>query len=224
MTPCLIQLTNPNGTNQYGCCTTFSGLAGIKHAIKIRRSILDGTPLGLKWGNRDEAGCRLFLEDVLLHEALHQYAYEVSGETDESYRGHGPGFSRQANRISAILGLPQVGKTSKKRDHEDKGLPAPQYWPHNVRPDEYYRGAYVASREDEDEPVKVPTPTPEPEADPVGDFSPEETLAAAFADHAAEVYLADARALADLLRDGTDDAQLTAGLLADFYHRVASYL
>jgi len=57
LTPPLIQLTDPGQTHCYGCCAPFSGLAGIHSAIKIRPSILEGTPLGLKGGNRNPEGC-----------------------------------------------------------------------------------------------------------------------------------------------------------------------
>ena len=51
MTYSLIQLTDPGNMQRYGCCSTYSGLAGIRSSIKIRPSILEGTPLGLKHGN-----------------------------------------------------------------------------------------------------------------------------------------------------------------------------
>jgi hypothetical protein len=157
MVPSLIQLTDPGQTQCYGCCTTFSGLAGIHSAIKIRRSILDGTLRDLKHGNRNPQGLRRFLEDVLLHEMVHQWHHEVTGETDPpDYRGHGPAFSQKVNEIGARLGLPRVGRTRKKRDTEDKGLELPQHWPHTVRPDGYYLGAHVPSRVDKPPGMFVP--------------------------------------------------------------------
>src|SRR5215208_261916 len=111
MVPSLIQLTDPGQTHCYGCCTNFSGLAGIRSAIKIRSSILDGTLRDLKHGSRNPEGLRRFLEDVLLHEMIHQWHFEVTGEGDESYSGHGPAFSAKANEIGVALGLPRVGRT-----------------------------------------------------------------------------------------------------------------
>jgi hypothetical protein len=166
MVPSLIQLTDPGQTQCYGCCTTFSGLAGIHSAIKIRRSILDGTLRDLKHGNRNPQGLRRFLEDVLLHEMVHQWHHEVTGDTDPpDYRGHGPAFSAKVNEIGARLGLPRVGRTRMKRDCADKGLESPQHWPHNVRPDVYYLGAHVPSRMDK--PKTVPLPLDIDQAIPV---------------------------------------------------------
>jgi hypothetical protein len=156
MVPSLIQLTDPGQNHNYGCCTNFSGLAGIRSAIKIRASILDGKPRDLKHGTRDPQGLRLFLEDVLLHEMVHQYHREVTGNTDDGYRGHGPAFSAKVNEVGAKLGLPAVGRTRMKRDTEDKGLPEPQHWPHNVRPDSFYLGAHVPSRADKPPGMFVP--------------------------------------------------------------------
>jgi Domain of unknown function (DUF4326) len=150
MVPALVQITDPGQTHCYGRCTTYSGLAGIRHAIKIRKSILDGTLRDLKDGTGDQEGLWRFLTDVLLHEMLHQFAYEVTGQHDGSYHGHGPAFSALANEIGAKLGLPPVGRTYRKRDTEKKGLPSPSQWPHNVRPHpEYYRGAHVPSSVDD---------------------------------------------------------------------------
>jgi len=142
MVPSLIQLTDPGQTHSYGCCTNFSGLAGIHSAIKIRRSILDGTLRDLKGGNRNPQGLRRFLEDVLLHEMIHQWHHEVTGHSDESYSGHGPAFSAKANEIGAKLALPLVRRTCKSRDGKE---PSPSQWPHDVRPDGYYLGAHVPS-------------------------------------------------------------------------------
>jgi hypothetical protein len=145
MVPSLIQLTDPGQTHSYGCCTNFSGLAGIHSAIKIRRSILDGTLRDLKHGNKSPDGLRRFLEDVLLHEMIHQWHHEVTGHSDESYSGHGPAFSAKANEIGAKLGLPPVRRTCKSRDGKE---PSPSQWPHDVRPEGYYLGAHVQSRVD----------------------------------------------------------------------------
>src|SRR5215212_949713 len=153
MVPSLIQLTDPGQTHRYGCCTTFSGLAGIRSAIKIRPSILAGTLRDLKHGSRNKQGLRRFLEDVLLHEMIHQWHREVTGQDDASYSGHGPAFSAKANEIGARLGLPIVRRTCKSRDGKE---PSPSQWPHDVRPDGYYLGAHVPSRMDKPKRVLVP--------------------------------------------------------------------
>jgi hypothetical protein len=156
MVPSLIQLTDPGQTHRYGCCTTFSGLAGIRSAIKIRPSILDGTLRDLKHGSRNWEGLRRFLEDVLLHEMIHQWHHEVTGEFDDSYSGHGPAFSAKANEIGEKLGLPRVGRTCKQRDCADKGLQSPSQWPHDVRPASFYLGAHVPASVDKPKRVSVP--------------------------------------------------------------------
>jgi hypothetical protein len=148
LTPPLIQLAEPSQTHCYGDCAPRSGLAGIRSRIRLRPSILRGTPLGLKGGNGHPEGCRRFLEDVLLHEMVHQYHQEITGENDSSYSGHGPAFSATVNEISPKLGLPTVGKTCKKRDHSERGLASPSYWPHDVRNPDHYLGAFVPSSTD----------------------------------------------------------------------------
>jgi hypothetical protein len=153
LVPSLIQLTDPGQTHRYGCCTNFSGLAGIRSAIKIRRSILDGTLRDLEHGTRNKQGLERFLEDVLLHEMIHQWHLEVTGQVDDSYSGHGPAFSAKANEIGARLGLPLVRRTCKSRDGKE---PSPSQWPHDVRPDGYYLGAHVPSRMDKPKRVSVP--------------------------------------------------------------------
>lgn len=95
-----------------------------------------------------------FVIDVLLHEMIHQWQQEVSGETDEHYHGHGPAFRDKANEIGRRLGLPPV-RTCKKRG-EDADLPSCSQWPHNVRPDAYYGGAHVPTTRDGARTVRLP--------------------------------------------------------------------
>jgi hypothetical protein len=61
-------------------------------------------------------------------------------------------FRDVCNRIGESLGLPPV-RSSKKRK-ADAHLPSCAQWPHNVRPEDYYQGAYVL-------PVPEP-PVPKP--------------------------------------------------------------
>src|SRR5262249_54286367 len=56
------------------------------------------------------------------------------------YKGHGPVFAGECNRIGAALGLPRV-RPAKARG-KDGHLPSCAQWPHNVRPEGYYLGAY----------------------------------------------------------------------------------
>ncbi len=151
MTPALILLDEPGQTRCYGQCSLWSGLAGCRSQIQLGPSILEGTLRDLREGTKDPEGLRRFLEDVLLHEMIHQWQFEITGEHDGSYSGHGPAFSAKANEIGARLGLPAVGRTCKKRDHADKGLESPSQWPHDVRSDAYYLGAYVHPSRDKPE-------------------------------------------------------------------------
>jgi len=149
MTVPLILLDEPGQTRCYGQCSTVSGF-GCSSQIQLRPSILDGTLRDLRRGTKDPEGLRRFLEDVLLHEMIHQWQQEVTGEHDTSYSGHGPAFSYKANEIGEKLSLPGVGRTCKKRDQKG-GEKSPSQWPHNVRPDGYYHGAYVPSSMDKEE-------------------------------------------------------------------------
>lgn len=167
MTPAVILLDEPGQTKCYGQCSLFSGLAGIRSQIQIRPSILDGTLRDLCKGTKNPEGLRRFLEDVLLHEMIHQWQFEITGQGDDSYSGHGPAFSAKANEIGEKLGFPHVGRTCKKRDHKDKGLQSPSQWPHNVRPDGYYLGAHVSSSRDVKKPNEIPLPLDLEEALPI---------------------------------------------------------
>lgn len=94
--------------------------------------------------------------DVLLHEMVHAWQYEIAGIADIeiSYRGHGPRFAAECNRIGALLGLPEVGVKGRK------GLPDCAQWPFNVRPDGYYPEPYKRPTRRPKEPTQ-----PEPERD-----------------------------------------------------------
>lgn len=149
MTPALILLDEPGSPTLYGQCSLYSGLAGCRCQIQLRPSILAGTLRDLKRGSKNPEGLRRFLEDVLLHEMIHQYHFEITGEGDDSYSGHGPAFSAKANEIGAKLGLPPVRRTCKARDGKE---PSPSQWPHNVRPEPYYLGAHVLASTDNKKP------------------------------------------------------------------------
>jgi hypothetical protein len=123
--------------------------------IKLRPSLLNGTHPKV---HGDAEGCWRFVADVLLHEALHQWQTEVAGDDEDSYHGHGPKFTAKANEIGAALGLPAVVV----RNRRGSRLPRSAQWPHNVRPADYYRGAY-------DPDAGVPDPGEEPATtDPAG--------------------------------------------------------
>jgi hypothetical protein len=153
LVPPLVQLAEPGQTRCYGDCCKYSGLAGIQSRIRLRPSILEGTLRDLRHGSRDPEGLRLFLEDVLLHEMIHQWHQEITGAYDDSWGGHGPAFSAKANEIGEKLGLPPVRRTCKSRDGSE---PSPSQWPHDVRPEGYYLGAHVPASMNKLEKVSVP--------------------------------------------------------------------
>ncbi len=145
-----ILLSNPTNPRRLGQCGPISGF-GCRSEIIIRPSLLTGTHPMVHVGDEYERGRSLLVADVLLHEMIHQWQQEVTGDTDKHYKGHGPTFSAKANEIGARLGLPLVGRTYKKRDCADKGLESPSYWPYIVRPKDHYLGAYVLASRDKPE-------------------------------------------------------------------------
>lgn len=82
-------------------------------------------------------GTKRFLHDVLLHETVHQLHYEVTGKIETGSRGHGRHFAETCNEIGTVLNLPLV--IPRRRGATDAGKPVCNHWPHNVRPDDFYR-------------------------------------------------------------------------------------
>ena len=199
MTRPTILLACPAKSSAFGD-TANIGSYGEPVEIRIRPSIIDGTHPKV---NGPQEGCWRFAEDVLLHESIHQWQFEVSGNSEDSYHGHGPQFTAHCNRIGTDLGLPSVVTRNRKGSKN----PRSAQWPHNVRPPGYYLGAYdpeggTADPGEETEPAdppdmikcphcggrgKVPSPAaprdpehgpadrdPEPAADPPADDTCEE--------------------------------------------------
>jgi hypothetical protein len=138
MCPPYILLNEPSNPRSLGDCGPLSGFGG-RSQIRIRPSLLRGTHPKVCGGSGDGEGLSRLAADILLHEMIHQWAQEVSGEVEEAYHGHGPAFRDHCNRIGAVLGLPPV-RCSKARG-SDKELGSCSHWPHVVRPSDYYRGA-----------------------------------------------------------------------------------
>jgi hypothetical protein len=107
-------------------------------------------------------GTERFIYDLLLRFTNQQYVLEVLGDDERGYRGFGPKFVEQANRISKILGLERVVERNRGTDAPS---PLGRGWPHCVRPASYYgndvtehalelaRGITLARRQ----PVAAPT-------------------------------------------------------------------
>jgi hypothetical protein len=157
MIPPYIILTPPARPQALGDYSEVSGFGGHSQ-IRIRPTLLTGQHKALKSGHRYAEGRFLFVADVLLHETIHQYHQEVTGHTEDSYKGHGTHFRDTCNEIGEKLGLSSV-RIAKARG-SDKDLPSCAQWPHCVRPKNYYHGAYIETNgrktgEDFDEEIKA---------------------------------------------------------------------
>ena len=134
-----LMLSDMAGAKTMGDYAPISGFGG-KSQIRIRSTIVTGTyPLTAN-GNCNQEGLMRIAEDTLLHEMVHQFAHECVGKTEESFHGHGPTFRDECNRVGLALGLGPV-RTSKKRG-AGAHLPSCSNWPHVVRPNSYYLGAW----------------------------------------------------------------------------------
>jgi hypothetical protein len=133
-----ILLNEPKVPQALGDHANVSGW-GSRNQIRLRPSLITGQHKLLKPGDEYAEGRMRFVEDVLLHESVHQYCDEVLHTPETSYKGHGPTFAGECNRIGERLGLPPV-RPAKARG-KLKELPSCASWPHNVRPADYYLGA-----------------------------------------------------------------------------------
>jgi hypothetical protein len=151
--PRLSTPASPRALGQY----MYIGGDGLRGEIRIRLSLLTGAHPRMRAGDAYAEGRLRFVEDVLLHECVHAYQHEVDGHDERSYHGHGPRFADHANVIGAALQLPRV--RSVHRRGTDAELPSCAQWPHNVRPADYYQGAYLDAAAPQDIPP-APPPTP----------------------------------------------------------------
>jgi len=137
--PPYLLLAEPSTPRRYGDCGPLSGFGG-RSQIRIRPSLVRGSHPHVEPAARFQAGRDRFVDDILLHEMIHQWQFEVLGDGEPAYCGHGPLFRDVANRIGAVLGLSPVRDC--KRRGSDRDLPSCSQWPHNVRPEGFYLGAY----------------------------------------------------------------------------------
>jgi hypothetical protein len=141
--PPYLLLAEPAFSRAYGCCCALSGFGG-RSEIRIRPSLVRGSHPHVRAGEDYREGRNLFVDDVLLHEMVHQWQFEVLGDPEPAYQGHGPLFRDVANRIGAVLGLSPVRDCKRRGSGMD--LPSCAQWPHCVRPADHYRGAYRPRR------------------------------------------------------------------------------
>jgi hypothetical protein len=167
-----ILLNEPKVPQALGDHANVSGW-GSRNQIRVRPSLITGKHKLLREGDEFAEGRMRFVEDVLLHESVHQYCDEMLHTPENSYKGHGPTFAGECNRIGATLGLPPV-RPAKARG-KLKELPSCAQWPHNVRDPAYYLGALAdpepkAGDEDdagEEDLLTFPCPLDPEEAIPV---------------------------------------------------------
>lgn len=138
LAPPYITFGSPRIPQALGTCATMSDWGG-RLQICIRSTLVDGRHRLLRPGPAFLPGRMQFVDDVLLHEMIHQWQFEVRGDAEASYKGHGPVFAGECNRIGALLDLPPV-RPAKQRGPQ-AALPSCASWPHNVRPAAYYEGA-----------------------------------------------------------------------------------
>ena len=82
-------------------------------------------------------GTERFLRDIVLHRTVHQWQWEIVGDHESGYRGHGPKFADRCNRIGEQLDLASV-VPRRRPGRKDTQRPPANYWPYNVRPEHYY--------------------------------------------------------------------------------------
>lgn len=148
LSPPYILISPPESARAYGDCASVSSFGG-RAQIRVRPSLLTGTHRHLRPGDEYAEGRARFVADVLLHECIHQWHFEITGQTEDSYHGHGPAFAAMCNQIGEAIGLPPV--RSMKRRGKDKDLPSCAQWPICVRYHTYYLGAYVLGQAEDDQ-------------------------------------------------------------------------
>lgn len=114
--PCFVEITPP---------------ASMRALADYRPRSAEGVDSHIRIGTRVlEKGGRYAL-DVLLHEMVHAYCFEILGDIEPGYAGHGPKWTAQCNRIGRTLGLGEVFT-------KGRGGPNSARWPMSVRPAGYY--------------------------------------------------------------------------------------
>ncbi len=114
--PCFVEITSPGSMRALADYRTRSH-EGVDSHIRIGQRVV-------------AKGIRYAL-DVLLHEMVHAYCWEILNDIEPGYGGHGPKWAAQCNRIGRKLGLPEVFV-------KGRGGPNAARWPMCVRPAGYY--------------------------------------------------------------------------------------
>jgi hypothetical protein len=112
-----------------GHCSEVTGY-GAPVQITLNEALVFGTNRDWVVSPWPAAGTRRFIHDLLVRFTVQQYVLEVRRTAEEGYRGFGPLFAAEANRIGAALGL--QGVIPRRRD-PGSDEPVCAGWPHNVR-------------------------------------------------------------------------------------------
>ena len=112
---------------------------GAPVTIELSERAAFGTDRNLvRTNDLDAPGLLRFLDDRLLGEMVKQFVIEIHGSFEEDWDGYGPLYAREATRIGAQLGLPEVHP--RRRGPKLAGQPVAASWPHAFRPEGYYLG------------------------------------------------------------------------------------
>ena len=127
---------------------------GMLGEITINKRLFHNGVKGVIVEDGTRPGFLRYVDDVLLHEMTHAYCHLVLYQIESSYRGHGPVFTAECNRIGAKIGLDPV-RSSKSRKAIEAHMHKCNHWPWCVRDPAYYLGAVVdvgdSSKEVEDD-------------------------------------------------------------------------
>lgn len=159
LTPAFIAITAPKVSKAYADCSLWSSYGG-KHQIRIKETVIEGTHNDFNPNHAIENRL-LFILDVLLHEQIHQFLFEIKEDYSKAHKRHGGNYPVIANQIGDQLGLPHVVERTRK----DKSLPISSQWPICVRPAGYYGDLLKEQAQDEPE-----EPEEEPEEEPGPDW------------------------------------------------------
>jgi hypothetical protein len=127
--PCFVELTTPGS---------------LRALADYRPKTPEGVESHIRIG-RAAGGSLLMALDALLHEMVHAYMHEIAEDLEVGYKGHGPKFTAECNRLGEMMGLPPVFT-------KGRGGPNSASWPLCVRPAGYYGT--------EQEPAKKPAKKP----------------------------------------------------------------
>jgi hypothetical protein len=159
--PVPILITPPTSAHAQADAAEYSGF-GCRQQMRIRPACARGAyPTGVVkpggWRMRpghDFADRLLWRGDLILHEAVHLWLNQIEAEGRHEHKGHGKPFTAECNRISGLLGLPQV--RARRRRGEPRELPISPEWPFCVRPGGEFGGFYGTLWERVDGEVEPP--------------------------------------------------------------------